>query len=97
MYIGGHNDRDHNDNVIGTYADRSFEVQVTWTAWQIKQDFQKVTLRDVFMVAIADEFNRFGGIRAQFVPHEFDDQRMVSITTTPTMIEQPTMLSWPKK
>lgn len=96
MHIGDYNERDSNGNVMGVYADRTFEVQVVWAAWQIKQDFQKITLRDVFMQAIADEFNRYGGIRAQFVPHELDDQRIVSITTTPMMVEQPTMLSWPQ-
>jgi hypothetical protein len=94
-HIGDHNEYDNNGNVIGTYADMSFEVQVAWTAWQIKQDFQKTTLRDVFMEAVADEFNRYGGIRAQFITHALDDQRIVSITTTPTIVEQPTMLSWP--
>ena len=83
-----------NGQTMAYSPDLNLEIQVVWRAWDIKQEFNKQTLRDVFIEGIAQEFNQYPGIRATFIPHAIDDERAVCITTYPTQVDQTPTVSW---
>lgn len=81
--------QDYNGQSFNSVFEQSPEIHMQWLSSEIKQALGKITLRTVFMQALADKLNSYGWINAVVFAHPSDDgqfaydQRYIQISTKP--------------